>query len=843
MKMLFRFALLCATFIAGQAQAQFSPGCGSGFCSMNAGGASPVAPFVTSQRIVLNNTFVDFTYDYQFINHIHVDGRGIGPVDTWWKTPGNSPQWSSAILDSSGWPNAVGVSGRVFGAHVLIPASTDYATYVITWTGQGQLSLTVGTWTTNSITGTGCVTNSNGNWTGQDCRVEVTYSGAKVQVGWRVLQTNQSGGGYFRDLKFFRAADEADLLAGKIFRTPYKQIIADMNPSAIRFMNWTGGNDSTQNRFENRNVPGYATYGGGNPTISPPYQETSTANLMTVPAATGMPVAMQHGELAMMRIGVGEVRAGNRTVTAIQKCNPAVLCLGGQVTATAHGFNTGDTVVFVVSAGMTQLDHWNTVITVVDADHFDTTVDTTGFTTFTAGTVSEYMSLDVGVRGAYPVISTDASTPIPAVGSNNFMVAGDYRTFYFDKKIAASRDGAGALIYGAWLTTPFQNGGTPDNSPPLLGTPLEICTALVNEVNALSDGPISMWITIPHWGLSSMDPDYSAASNFPVNAVKTVLNGANGYLGLTSRAGVKLFVENTNERWNPGASFKQTYYYRRAGFLAYGGSQTDTSSYSAVRSVIAVTDIKTAVPAQLDRLKFVQAIQGGGGFGGGSPNKNYIEGTASYFADPNILALPNPTNTPISYHDYMAFASYFDPPDALDYMTKVGAGGFTDDSALYAGTAPYGAPNQALAVTNFVNQVISGTNGQSINLYTSFLTTYATAMQAIGKEVIQYEGGHDWAVAIGGTQGGHVITAADQTFLLAAQGSADWAAALISFFGNFPTTTAAAMPAAYVMIDQRFGYTSINSTVAAPDNYSGGIEGAALSAVWTAFGTYDAGLP
>lgn len=786
----------------------------------------------SSQRIVLNTTFVDNTFDYQFVNHIQVAGNGIGPVDTFWTTPGNSPQWSSAILDSAGWPNTAGVTGHSFGNHVLLPASTNYSTYVITWSGQGQLSLTVGTWTTTSITGTGCVTNSNGNWTGQDCRVEVTYSGAQQQVGWRTLQTNQSGGGYFRNLKFFRAADETDLNAGKIFRAPYKQIIASMNPSAIRVMNWTGGNDATQNRFENRSLPTYATYGGGVATVSPPYQETSTANLMTLPSAAGMPVSMQHGEIVTARIGVGEVRAGNITVSAITKANPGV------VTATAHGFSNGDTVVFVMpstGASMAQLDHWNVTATVTDADHFSIGVDTTSFTTFTSGNVSEYASLNVGGRGAFPVVSTDGSTPLAMFGSNNFMIAGDYRTFYFDKKLAASRDGGGNLIFGAWMTTPATNGGTASYNPYQGGVPLEICTALVNEVNALSASSVALWLTIPHWGLSSMDPDYSAASNFPANAVQTVINGANGFAGLASRAA--LFVENSNERWNTGGSFKQTFYYERVGFLTYGGSQTDTSSYSAVRSVIAATDIKAAI-ATTPRVKFVQGIQGGAGYSGGSPNVNYTQGSANYFADPHIVALSTPLATPISYHDYMAFASYFDPPSGTDYMTKV-TGGFTDDSALYATGVP---ANQATAIANFVTQVTSGTNGQSINLYTGLLTTYAAAMVSVGNGVIQYEGAQDWAVAVGATQGSHAITAADSTFLLAIQGSSNWATALTGYYANFKTTTGALMPALYVMIDPRWGYTSINNTVVQPDDYSGGVEGGALNATWTAFGTYNAGL-
>lgn len=795
---------------------------------------------VPSQRTVLNmnagGTYgPDGVYEYSFINHIQIGSTGIAPttdLDTFWFTPGNSPQWNSAIFDANGWPNAAGVSGHSFGDHVLLPASSNYSTYVITWVGQGQLSLTAGTWTTTAITGTGCVTNSNGNWTGTNCRIEVTYSGGQQQVGWRVLQTNQSAGGYFRGLKFFRTADEADLNAGLIFRAPYKQILANLNPSAIRFMNWTGGNDARQNRFENRGLPTYAIYGGGYPTISPPYTDTSTANLMTLGSATGMPVTMQHGEVVTARIGAGLVRAAQKTVSAITKANPGV------VTATAHGFNTGDTVVFVIGSGMTQLDHWNLTATVIDANTFSIGIDTTSFTTFASGTVQEYVSLNVGARGSFPVVATDGSTPL-AANSNKFLTTGNYRTFYFDKKLKASRDGSGNLVAGAWMIEPTTSGGSASTYDPYIANvPLEICTALVNEVNAISTaGPIHMWMNIPHWGLSTMDPDYSAQSNFGNGAANVVLNGANGFAGLTVKA--ELFIEYSNERWN--GAFIQTAYLERLGFLTYGGSQVDTSSYSSVRAVVMASNIKAALPPQLGRIKFVQAIQGGGGYSGG-PNVSYTQGTTNYFTDPNITALSTPSATPISYHDFMAFASYFDPPSGTDYMTKVGTGGFTDDSAMFAGTTPYSSPNQAQAIANFVAQVTSGTNGQSINLYTGFLSTYAAAMVTIGKTAIQYEGAQDWNIASGTTQGGHLITGPDQTFLLGVQASSNWAVALTGFLANFKTTPGAAMPSLYLMVNQRWGYTTVNNTVTQPDDYSGGVEGGALNATWTALGSYNAGL-
>src|SRR5262249_38965371 len=145
-----------------------------------------------------------------------------------------------------------------------------------------------------------------------------------------------------------------------------------------------------------------------------------------------------------------------------------------------------------------------------------------------------------------------------------YIAAGDYKTFIFDKAIAAQTDGEGNNVYGVWM---FNDLGS--NNGHAGGVPLEICTALINEVNAMRPAqPVHMWINIPHLGLCSMDPDYAPSSNWGIQAVNTVLHGTNGFAGLASVA--QLFIEYSNETWNSaGAAFSQTFYCAYRGYLRW----------------------------------------------------------------------------------------------------------------------------------------------------------------------------------------------------------------------------------------------------------------------------------
>lgn len=73
-----------------------------------------------------------------------------------------------------------------------------------------------------------------------------------------------------------------------------------------------------------------------------------------------------------------------KSISGITKANPGV------VTATAHGFTTGDTVIIKSVVGMTQVNDKVFTVTVIDADNFSIGVDSSGYTSYSsAGTASK----------------------------------------------------------------------------------------------------------------------------------------------------------------------------------------------------------------------------------------------------------------------------------------------------------------------------------------------------------------------------------------------------------------------------------------------------------------------
>lgn len=223
------------------------------------------------------------------------------------------------------------------------------------------------------------------------------------------------------------------------------------------------------------------------------------------------------------------------------------------------------------------------------------------------------------------------------------------------------------------------------------------------------------------------------------------------------------------------------------------------------------------------------------------------------------------TPPPISYAWGSTYASYFDPPSA--YMSTVtGTGTFTDDSAMFNGTDNSGngggnytgAANTTQAVANFVAQIVGTSAGacttaptpQTIGTYTLLNGCFTASFGPIGKATIQYEGGQDWATGINFTQSGHVITSADQAFILAVNASSQWSTAFQNWLASFRSGTLAYMPAKYVMVDPRFGDVPVNASglTAANqgtfliDDYLAAVEGGALSIPWTANGTANQGI-
>jgi hypothetical protein len=605
-------------------------------------------------------------------------------------------------------------------------------------------------------------------------------------------------------------------------------MLADWNPSAIRFMNWTGCNEAKNMRFENRTKPSYAQWSAQNYNwvASLPYGETTGTNQYSLSAVTGTPASMQHGETVTCRIGNTMTRCGSGkiTVTGITKQNPGV------VTATAHGFNTGDIIVHVINGGMTQLGYIPCTITVLDANTYSIGIDTTSFSTFTAGTASQYISLQVGSGGdrtkatgalynGYPVIFPNGTSPASTSGNSN-ITSGDYKTFYFDKTVAAQADASGTLIYGAWI------GG--DSGPDLGhagGAPLEGCVALINELMQMtrtdggSVGPIDLWVTIPHMALLSMDPDYSAASNFAIGTVDVCLNGANGYSGLNSSC--KLYVEHSNETWNFGGGFRQTNYLNRRGFLRWPSvGTTDIVTMHCLRSMIMVQDILGASQNfPRNRLKFILAGQGTQAMTVSGLNQLRMDGNTQLLTDPlNVGGV-----TPMSVHDSYAWAAYIVASAAFDTanlatLTTSWIGHAGDPVAQEADCASY--------VVGLENAGVTSAGNETLYRYReSILPAFATGCSSRGgKTTLMYEGGWDRSVSGGSTN--------QNNFIKAVKRSRAWAKALKTLHDKFDATSSADAPADYIVLNSRWGHTSPDSYGATPN----GVEWSGLDLAWKLLG-------
>jgi hypothetical protein len=902
---------------------------------------------IPSQRSILNMNFIDFTYEYAFIDHVVNGGSaGLSPVGTgsfaspgYWNVNGN-PTWatgsSNANLDAQGWPQnytAVNSSGLAFGNHIFVPASSNYGAvsghgYVIQWSGDCQLTLNTSlggsgtiTWSNDTlISGSNYTRNSNGNWQGTNVQLAANLTNTGNQeIGWRITNTGQFTGAYCHGLHIYRQDDQTDFNNGLIFRAAWKNILLVQDASAIRFMNWHGGAGITPYRWENRAPFPNAVYGGAYANVSLPYGDTGGSNnSYTLAGVTGTPAAMQHGEIVTTRLNASMVnsQSGGYAVSAIAQCAPGSTCTcgsgSGQVTtSSAYPFNVGDPIVFVTSSasGMTQINYYNTTVgQICDATHFNTTINTTSFSAFTSGHVDPYVSLNLAGLGAYPIMDPTGTIYAGEFGSANYFHINDVRNLVFDKTISGSRNGSGNLVPGVWISLFQTDNGTPAFFQPAIQAPIEVCATLIKELNALSPvHPIDMYLNLPDTALSSMDPDYLASSNYTYNAVnlaKSIIpNNRHIFLEVVS-----------NECWHANSdNFPcATYYEQRALLRANQPPGITGQAYMyGLRAVVASTDI-VAQNGVDPRVHFILAGQGAVGISSvsGQPNYSKAFGGPLFYEDAVVQALtsvsktgnthtngtidgiasvaglyqgwgvscaqcaagtqitavgtnsitvsPSTTGTassvaltlyppPISYMWGWAFASYFDVP--ASYMTASGTGSFTDDSAMYAGTSPYSSPNQAQAIANFVTQLTTcdGTgcsSSQSTALYESLATSYSAAFSPIGAYTIEYEGAQDWQTAAGSIYQGHTITSADQLFLLAVQGSANWSTALQAFFTSFRSNTLTVMPALYVMVDEscQWGYVTANCTTSNPDDYSGGVEGGALNTPWTVNGTVNQGL-
>lgn len=793
---------------------------------------------------------------------------------------------------------------------------------------------------------------SNGGWIntqgvqGVDARVIAVPSGSTgEQIGnCTIVNTDNYGAGsYCKNILIERQEDDADRLAGNIFRTGWKQQLVNLNPSAIRFMNWCNGGLGPC-RFENRALPTTAGWCGGNNdwTISPVYGDMSGVNALTLGSATPTasnpkttPGSDFHGEVVTCRLSSSNnsVRTGKFGVAAISNAT-----FGQITTDAAHGFQVGDIVVHTLrtvnpTQGMYQL-HFRPVVvhSVIDSLNYTISLDTSSFGSFTPDHTkdfcTQFITLSVGGRRAYQLMTQDGGQPLGWFGGINVPSTTAY-TFYFDKNSAAETTGqvanftgsisgttltvsgvtgtiaagqtlgcnAGGVaggsrvvsqidathwtvnisqtvpsntmfavgwVYGAWINS--SPGGASGN------TPIEICVAMVNEINAMSiaqgiAGKVGLWLNVSSYALMPGDPDYTTASDFGLGMADVVTNPSStlrspGYSNLLH--GAPFFDELGNEIWNFGMF--TCAYTERTQTLRWPGTSPDNGvDMHGYRSTLLARTIRASYPTS--QIKSVLGLWGGAGCVSGGFGSNYelcngnntlsggaIGNSPGYSYTTDIAS--SSWGAPLSNHDACAIATYFDPDDGY-YDTGTGTGTFTDDSAMFNGTNNSGngggnytgAANPTQANANFVSKVVNATSqGPSIYLNT-ILPQFTAVAKALGKTVINYEGGTDWTCVAGtkATVAGYTLTAGDAVFSQAVIQSPQWATAQINYLNGAAALAGSAMPGVYLFINASnagsFGFRWSYSTT--NDGYLGTVEGGALAAnpTWSGMGTRNRALP
>lgn len=787
--------------------------------------------------------------NYAFINHIlFANYSFVGTVAGF-----------NAGLDANGWATHA-LNGSTQGGSFFIPDSQNWPAstggyYIVAGKGSGTFFFNVGgPWSNRSTTppAVGSITiNSGSSYTivdtnGAGWQIALNFTGDGTGnpqfIQYRISGTDQNNNGQnLRALQFYRSVDAADLAAGNIFRSDYKQDLVNYRPSAIRFLNWHSPNNSIIDRWETRILPTNATYISGWTSSLPYLQATDTGtptNQFSVASVTGMPVQVTHGELVTCQFASGYVRCNGNSIvgstgviTAITKANP------GQATVPSHGFNTGDHILHVLNAadGMAQLNQVVCIVTVIDANNYTLGIDTTGFSTFSnvspnQSFANQNTTLNVGARGAYPIMYNDGG----AIGStygNNYVQANNYQTFVFDAYIVGNNG-----VTGAWLYT-SAGAGTIQNAlgfaTPIV--PVEVCTKLVIEVNALavSQGAtqtIDMFLNVPTFGMSSLDsalPGYSSASNYAVNAVQTALNGANGYPGLlTTKA--NLWLEHDNENWNPTNACSS--YFATRGFLRWGSSGNNFSSFSTLIAMIMCKDVQAATSSS-NRIKYVLSGQGAVGYAAG--NVSRCQGTTVLNTDSANPLLGNVGTAiyPIMMFTAFAWAAY------IQESSSWSATNLTTIANQWLANAGNAAAQEANCASYLVGMTTDTSgNSQSIAIYTTLLTAYASAMRGFNKLTINYgEGGKNWSTT--GNTG-----STNNQFLYACGRSQAWATAQINFFNLFATNPSAAMPSIFDQMGARFGYTT-------PDAYgvgnggTAGVYGSGYDKTWNQLGVRNQALP
>jgi hypothetical protein len=186
-----------------------------------------------------------YSGDYPFIN--------LMKCATKWNYMDNQGEPSPGELDANGYPTKI-VQGGVKCIASIFPPSARSGTYVLTWTGNGTMSVGI----PNSGTVTPATGFSSASLTSRSGagRFEFTTTSRDALVIGIAAISNPR----IDNVQLLLKADEPALKSGQIFGDRFLSILRAGNPGVIRFLDWANANTTNVTTWATRRPVSYYSY-------------------------------------------------------------------------------------------------------------------------------------------------------------------------------------------------------------------------------------------------------------------------------------------------------------------------------------------------------------------------------------------------------------------------------------------------------------------------------------------------------------------------------------------------------------------------------------------------------
>ena len=437
---------------------------------------------------------------------------------TSWAYVSTNAAVNPAELDSDGYPTSL-PSGSIYSVFT-VPSQTDRpGNYVATWDGNGTIYMNH----VNTLV-SGSKTSSTGSG-----RYVFSTTSTTFNVGIQSITSPA-----ITNMKVYHIDDEPAILAGQVFGTKFKSLLAESKCGVFRFLDWIPPNGNTTT-WATRKPVSYVFWDGREyrPSLYAGVT-TNSGNDYSITFGSGAPTDKQTIHIRFN---------ANTTYTSAA----ATFSGGTTANSTAHGLTAGEPIGYV-SSGVLPTGLWQGITYYVLASGL--TANSFQFATTPGGSPVNY---GTGGSGSHFWIR---STTLNLNGTGAVPIKSQFGDILQTNESPRAVNGGGATIYGTLVYDAALNCWLKDGADTNTGSrginngiPPEICLQLCSELR--------------------MHPYFVT----PYLTVDPVTDYMSSLASLVKNSGPSWMIprfETPNETWNSATGFYSTRYAWNKSFLSWG---------------------------------------------------------------------------------------------------------------------------------------------------------------------------------------------------------------------------------------------------------------------------------